>query len=926
MLKKIILLVMFFVVLFSFIMKINTQNLFISFFSINIESIFQLFPIIILLLFILAIIIRKIKVNFLFLIGVNLLFPLLVMFSLYLLKNSTIPISGFSFDISYLFLMSSLFSIFILPFIVLRNYNVLKFKNKIVFILVQIVFLILYWTIFDLNFFISLLFIISILIIIILNKSDLIRRILYVMVIATLVSFLTSISFNQLKKEFVSTNLNKIFLNQENYSKLVIGEIIEEFELSNVDLNSFFEETNKSRNENILAKIWNSSLASKEEIASGIYILDKDKKILSQFSYKIPYLNLTPTLELPVWTTEDTEGTLYGKELSVSFGSINVNNKSEHLGYIVIQVLNSPEMILRNSGLTIFGLDKRLKKAKLNYLKLKGHKIIENPLNINLNIVEITKYENKWFKFDFMENRYEAYRFLAGDLSIVIFSPERRLIEWFAEIIKTFLLFIIIFLIMSANEIKKETIVFIYSSLSSRIFIILTFLSLISIILFSIFTVNYNSQTSQKNFRNKMLKNGRIAQNLIGQLLEGGGQLSQNDIFFTANIIDKDIHVYLENEMFFSSNYKEVDLFKIPIILKSSTYEKFGSEKQSYYIEKVGDRFNLFFKVYKYVFCINFAFNENDYNFGKDKSIDFIISLFFLLLLGSLIVVMFVRNKLMAPIIFLNKKMSEVEKGSLNKISNEPSEVELKAIYRGFNSMLTGIEKQKKNISDIARMKTVIKLGRRVAHEVKNPLTPIKLSAEQILRSIEDKKENYDEVIEKSVKYIINETDHLNKVARGFLDLSHIDDMDKKKVDIISLIEDQIVFFQQSYASINFKIKKSIKKFDMYIDKLKIIQLLKNIILNSIEAIEKEEGKIEIEVLLKNDFINIIIADNGVGLKITDVGVLFEEDYSTKKTGTGIGLFVAKRIIELHNGKIEIKSGETKGTIVIISLPVDSKF
>ncbi len=917
---------MFFVILMSFIMKINTQNLFISFFSISIESIFQLFPIIILLLFIFAIIIRKIKVNFLFLIGVNLLFPLLVTFSLYLLKNSTIPISGFSFDISYMLLLSSLFSIFVLPFIVLRNYNVLKFKNKIVFMLLQIIFLILYWTIFDLNFIISLLFIISILIIVLLNKSDLIRRILYVMVIATLVSILTSISFNQLKKEFVSTNLNKIFLNQENYSKLVIGEIIEEFELSNIDLNSFFEETNKIRNENILAEIWNGSLASKEEIASGIYILDKDKKILSQFSYKIPYLNLTPTLELPVWTTEDTEGTLYGKELSVSFGSINVNNKSEHLGYIVIQVLNSPEMILRNSGLTIFGLDKRLKKAKLNYLKLKGHKIIENPLNINLNIVEITKYENKWFKFDFMDNRYEAYRFLAGDLSIVIFSPERRLIEWFAEIIKTFVLFIIIFLIMSANEINKETIVFIYSSLSSRIFVILTFLSLISIILFSIFTFNYNNQTSQKNFRNKMLKNGRIAQNLIGQLLEGGGQLSQNDVFFTANIIDKDIHVYLENEMFFSSNYKEVDLFKIPIILKASTYEKFGSEKQSYYIEKVGDRFNLFFKVYKYVFCINFAFNENYYDFGKDKSIDFIISLFFLLVLGSLIVVMFVRNKLMAPIIFLNKKMLEVEKGSLNKISKEPSEVELKTIYRGFNSMLMGIEKQKKNISDIARMKTVIKLGRRVAHEVKNPLTPIKLSAEQILRSIEDKKENYDEVIEKSVKYIINETDHLNKVARGFLDLSHIDDMDKRKVDIISLIEDQIVFFQQSYASINFKIKKNIKKVDIYIDRLKIIQLLKNIILNSIEAIEKEEGKIEIEVLLKNDFINIIIADNGVGLKTTDVGVLFEEDYSTKKTGTGIGLFVAKRIIELHNGKIEVKPGKTKGTIVIISLPVDSKF
>jgi len=908
----------------NIIFKLEINDLDISILGFEFNSINQVFIILLIIIIIMIKLTKSLKYNALWVVLVNFLFPVILFSAFYILENSSVSIAEFMFEFGYLSLITTLFFLFLMPYILIRGFDFdNSFNKKARFIIVEILSFIVYLFVLKLNPILSLLFILSTSFFIFLKRHNVVRQIIYVFIIATLITMIVNMSFSYLKKQFVSSNLKKIFLNQENYSKLVIGEIIEELELSGMGLKTFFDENNKNKIDDILSNIWNHSLASKEEIASGIYILDNNKKILNQFSYKIPYLKLEPTIELPVWTTEESDGLLYGKELSVSFGAINVNDDNKQLGYIIIQVLNSPKMILKNSGLTIFSLDKKLKKAKLNYLKIKNYKIVENPLNINLkDIIKISKTKDEWFEFNFMENKYDGYRFISGDNSIIIFSPQKSLIEWIAEIIKISILLLIILVFISFNEIRRETLRLFYYSLSGRIFVILTLISILSIILFSIFTINYYSRTVQRGFRDRILKNGRIAQNIIGQLLSDTRELSQDDVFLVSNIINNDIHVFLENELLLSSNFKETYNLKIPKHIHSNTVEMFGSEKQSYYIEDKQDSFNLYFKVYNYIFCINYFFSEEDYNFGKHRGIDFIISLFFFLLLGSLIIVAFVRNKIMAPILFLNKKMSDVERGSLDVIKREPKEIELKSLYSGFNSMVMGIDEQKKNVSDIARMKTIIKLGRRVAHEVKNPLTPIQLSAEHILKSLDDKKENYDELIRKSVKYIISETNHLKKVSYGFLDLSRIDDIDKKDTELIPLIKDQIVFFIQSYPSINFEFINKLGDIKLNIDDIKIRQLLKNIIINAIEAIDKDNGKIEITVAKNTEFVIIKIADNGVGIAVSDISLLFEEDYSTKDIGTGIGLFVAKRIVELHKGKIEIKPRKSNGIIVTISLPL----
>jgi len=244
----------------------------------------------------------------------------------------------------------------------------------------------------------------------------------------------------------------------------------------------------------------------------------------------------------------------------------------------------------------------------------------------------------------------------------------------------------------------------------------------------------------------------------------------------------------------------------------------------------------------------------------------------------------------------------------------------------GFNSMIQGIREQKRQISEISRMKTIIRLGRRVAHEVKNPLTPIKLSAEQILKALVDKNPNFEEIIKQSVNYIIDEAEHLKKVSYGFLDLSRLDEVNAEKFDLAALIREEIFNVKQIYSHIDFvfegiDIDPKGEKITVTLDKIKIKQVLKNLINNSIEGIGEKKGEIRVIVEKQDDRLIIEVVDNGTGMDEIEFKRAFEADYSTKEIGTGLGLFIVKRIVELHKGRIDIQSEKNKGTRVILDLP-----
>jgi two-component system nitrogen regulation sensor histidine kinase NtrY len=237
--------------------------------------------------------------------------------------------------------------------------------------------------------------------------------------------------------------------------------------------------------------------------------------------------------------------------------------------------------------------------------------------------------------------------------------------------------------------------------------------------------------------------------------------------------------------------------------------------------------------------------------------------------------------------------------------------------------MLEGIKEQKKNVSEIAKMKTLVELGRRVAHEVKNPLTPIKLSAEQILRSLQDQGSDAKPLITKAVRYIIEETEHLQRVAYGFLNLSKLDELQAAPFMLNDLLAEEISHLRPIYPHIQFSIQETRTPIEVLADRLKIKQVIINVLNNSLEAIGSKPGQVDLQVQEQGTMILLAISDNGVGISRERLAMMRSENYSSKDLGTGLGLVIARRFLELHSGSLEIESRPEAGTTVFMRFKKD---
>jgi two-component system nitrogen regulation sensor histidine kinase NtrY len=215
-------------------------------------------------------------------------------------------------------------------------------------------------------------------------------------------------------------------------------------------------------------------------------------------------------------------------------------------------------------------------------------------------------------------------------------------------------------------------------------------------------------------------------------------------------------------------------------------------------------------------------------------------------------------------------------------------------------------------------MKTLVQLGRRVAHEVKNPLTPIRLSAEQILRSLQDRDGGDREMIANAVRYIIEESEHLRRVAFGFLSLSKLDELKVEPFRLNDLVAEAISHLRAIYPKVRFSVAEGGPPIDIVADRLKIKQAIDNVLTNALEALGASGGEVGVALGREDGLAVVRIRDNGEGIGSEELERIAREEFSSKDLGTGLGLVIARRFLELHNGGLEIESSPGAGTTVIM--------
>jgi two-component system nitrogen regulation sensor histidine kinase NtrY len=220
------------------------------------------------------------------------------------------------------------------------------------------------------------------------------------------------------------------------------------------------------------------------------------------------------------------------------------------------------------------------------------------------------------------------------------------------------------------------------------------------------------------------------------------------------------------------------------------------------------------------------------------------------------------------------------------------------------------------------RMAAWREVARRIAHEIKNPLTPIQLSAQRLRKRYLEKLQQDGVVFDECTRTIVKQVEELKGMVNEFSNFARMPASQPTPNHLNEIIRETLILFKEAHKEVRFEfIPHDLPVLNIDRDQMKRVMI--NLIKNSLAAIERDgEIKIQTSYDPKLQMVRLEVSDNGCGIPDEDKGRLFEPYYSTKKSGTGLGLTIVNAIIADHNGYIRVRDNEPKGTTFLIELPV----
>ena len=313
--------------------------------------------------------------------------------------------------------------------------------------------------------------------------------------------------------------------------------------------------------------------------------------------------------------------------------------------------------------------------------------------------------------------------------------------------------------------------------------------------------------------------------------------------------------------------------------------------------------------------AINFYYNVEERSTGITISFAIIyIIIVTLLLFVSITIAIRFSSRFFRSINNLILASTAIGKGDLEvKVPEIKTDKDLEILNKNFNMMTDQLKNQQEKLIINERHEAWSNLARKLAHEIKNPLTPIQLTIDRIKDKYLDKIVETDQSnFKENLKIINNQIKQIENLVNEFSDFARMPKPILKDNDLIKILNENINLLNEIDKSINISFKNNYDKILLHCDKEQISRVFFNLIKNSIESIQQKADKnddfeknIKIEILNNNDHIKVIIIDNGVGLdKINNVKDILNPYFTTKKNGTGLGLSIVNKIINDHEGKL----------------------
>ncbi len=300
-----------------------------------------------------------------------------------------------------------------------------------------------------------------------------------------------------------------------------------------------------------------------------------------------------------------------------------------------------------------------------------------------------------------------------------------------------------------------------------------------------------------------------------------------------------------------------------------------------------------------------------------------IINLYVVLMMISIVLGVVISERIVHPIRLIQSKMETIELGKNYEKIDYDRKDELGQLVAEYNNMVDKLDESAKLLAKGERESAWREMAKQIAHEIKNPLTPMKLSIQFLTRSWDAKNPDFEGVLNKVSSTLIQQIDTLSSIATGFSNFAKLPQPDAKPLNMVEVIDNVVQLF---HTVENCDITSDMggrSEIIVMADKEQMTRVFVNIIKNATQAIpEGVRGKIHVSLEVPGDKLIVRIADNGCGIPDEIREKLFTPNFTTKSSGSGLGLAMVKNMVINAKGEITFESEVGKGTTFIITLPV----
>lgn len=286
-----------------------------------------------------------------------------------------------------------------------------------------------------------------------------------------------------------------------------------------------------------------------------------------------------------------------------------------------------------------------------------------------------------------------------------------------------------------------------------------------------------------------------------------------------------------------------------------------------------------------------------------------------IVLLVAIVLAYFLSKYITKSLNYISERINQTRLDKQNtKIEIDNISEEISVLVKSYNSMIDQLQESAIKLATSEREQAWREMAKQVAHEIKNPLTPMRLSIQNYQRKFDVNDININEKTNEFSKTLIQQIDTMSSIAEAFSNFAKMPEQKNERLNVVEVIKLALDIFNEENIVFNSSSEQIIATFD----RTQLIRVITNLVKNSIQA---SATKIKVTVLENDKEINIITTDNGNGIDLENKSKIFEPKFTTKNSGMGLGLGMVKNIVNAYNGSISFTSDKNKGTTFTIVLP-----